>query len=197
MRFDHNERLEFLGDSVLNFIIAHALYQQFPHAKEGDLSRYRAKLVCEETLAALALEFDLSAYLILGIGELKSGGFRRKSIMADTLEALIAAIYLDSNLITCQKLVEMWFAQRLSDAGQFKIKKDSKTMLQEYLQAEQLALPYYKIVKITGKDHEQIFHLSCQVEGISEGTVGQGSSRRIAEQEAAAAFLANLLKKRN
>lgn len=196
MRFEHNERLEFLGDSILNFIIANALYRQFPNAKEGDLSRYRAKLVCEETLAALAIEFNLSVFLILGVGELRSGGFRRKSIMADAIEALIAGIYLDSDLITCQQLVENWFAKRLIDAVQFKIKKDSKTMLQEYLQAQQMALPFYKIAKISGKDHEQIFHVSCEVEGIPQGTVGEGSSRRIAEQEAAAVFLEKLLKKK-
>lgn len=196
MRVEHNERLEFLGDSILNFIIAHAVYKQFPHAKEGDLSRYRAKLVCEETLAGLAVEFDLSSFLILGVGELRSGGFRRKSIMADAVEALIAGVYLDSDLMTCQQLVETWFAKLLTDAGQFKIKKDSKTMLQEYLQAEQLALPFYKIVKISGKDHEQIFHVSCCVAGFKEETIGEGSSRRIAEQKAAADFLNKLLKKR-
>jgi ribonuclease III len=196
MRVEHNERLEFLGDSILNFIIAYAVYQQFPHAQEGDLSRYRAQLVCEETLADLALEFDLSAFLILGVGELKSGGFRRKSILADAVEALIAGVYLDSDLLVCQQLVEKWFAQRLAQASQVAIKKDSKTMLQEYLQAEQLALPFYKIVKISGKDHAQIFHVSCSVSGFGEETLGEGSSRRIAEQKAAADFLNKLLKKR-
>jgi len=197
MRVEHNERLEFLGDSILNFIIAHAVYKKFPHAKEGELSRYRAKLVCEETLAALATEFDLSSFLILGVGELRSGGFRRKSILADAIEALIAGVYLDSDLTVCQQLVETWFTKRLADASQFKIKKDAKTMLQEYLQAAQLDLPFYKIVKISGKDHAQIFYVSCSVPGFREETVGEGSSRRIAEQKAAADFLNNLLKKRS
>jgi ribonuclease-3 len=170
-------------------VIAHALYQHLPHAKEGDLSRYRAKLVCEEMLATIALEFDLGSFLLLGVGELKSGGFRRKSTIADALEALIAAIYLDSDLITCQKLVEQWFAQRLLEVTQSKLKKDSKSMLQEYLQSQKLALPYYKVLKISGKNHEQVFHMLCRIESIQEEAVGQGCSRRIAEQEAAAALL--------
>ena len=184
-QIDHNERLEFLGDSILNFVIADALYQKLPHAKEGDLSRYRARLVCEESLAEIALEFQLSNFLLLGVGELRTGGFRRKSIMADSLEALIAAIYLDSDLPNCQKIVENWFHQKVTQSIQEKIKKDPKSMLQEYLQSHQLSLPIYKIIKISGADHDQTFYISCKLADLNLETEGKGSSRRIAEQEAA------------
>ena len=189
VRGEHNERLEFLGDSILNFIVGHALYQKLPHAKEGELSRYRALLVCEDSLAALALTFNLSDFLILGAGELRSGGFRRKSIMADALEAIIAAIYLDADLLTCQKIVETWFAEHLINVAQMKIKKDPKSAIQELVQSKKLPLPEYTVIKITGADHDQTFHVTCQVLGIEEVMMGKGSNRRIAEQEATGAFL--------
>jgi ribonuclease-3 len=191
---EHNERLEFLGDSILNFIIGHALYQKLPYAKEGDLSRYRASLVCEETLAELAVNFDLGEYLILGVGELRAGGFRRKSILADALEAIIAAVYLDSDLLTVQHLVELWFVSRLNDVATVKVKKDPKSRLQEYLQAQKFPLPVYKVVDVVGADHDQTFYVECSVDGMSEVAKGHGSSRKIAEQIAAENFLKEVLK---
>lgn len=190
----HNERLEFLGDSILNFIIGHALYQQLPHAKEGDLSRYRASLVCEETLAELAVHFYLGEFLILGPGELRSGGFRRKSILADALEAIIAAIYLDSDLLTVQHLVETWFSTRLKEVATTKVIKDPKTRLQEFLQAQKSALPIYTVLDIVGADHNQTFYVECAVEGLTGIGKGHGNSRKIAEQIAAENFLKEILK---
>ncbi len=194
VRAAHNERLEFLGDSILNFVIGHALYQAMPHAKEGELSRYRALLVCEDSLASLAIAFNLSDFLIVGAGELRAGGFRRKSILADALEAVIAAIYLDSDIVTCQKLLEAWFASQLKEVASQKMKKDPKSTLQEYLQARKFDLPHYKVVKIEGADHEQVFYVECVVEGIARKTAGHGQNRRVAEQEAAAAFLKEVFK---
>ncbi|MDE1460437.1 ribonuclease III [Spartinivicinus poritis] len=181
----NNERLEFLGDSIVNFIIAEALYQQFPQAKEGQLSRLRAKLVRGATLAKIAKEFGLGDYLRLGSGELKSGGFRRESILADALEALIGAIYLDNGLDTCRERVLAWFAPRLEKLSLDDTQKDPKTRLQEYLQAKQLALPVYEVVDIKGDAHDQTFTIECVVAGLAEKTKGIGSSRRGAEQEAA------------
>lgn len=189
----NNERLEFLGDSILNFVIANALYHRMPHANEGDLSRYRATLVREETLAEIALAFHLSDYLILGVGELKSGGFKRRSILADALEAIIAAIYVDVGVEPCQALVEAWFDERLSLVTQQKIRKDSKSTLQEYLQANRFPLPTYTITSTTGEAHEQTFHVTCRVEGMEPWTEGTGFCRRDAEQAAAQQFLHEVL----
>ncbi len=190
---EHNERLEFLGDAILNFTIGEALFIKKPHAKEGELSRYRALLVCGESLAQVALELNVSDYLILGPGELRAGGFRRKSILADTLEAIIAAIYLDSDILTCQKLILEWFEARICAVSDIKAKKDPKSTLQEYVQAKKLALPKYKILKTTGADHDQTFHVECSVGDFDKITIGEGSTRRVAEQVAAAAFLKDVL----
>ncbi len=189
VRGKNNERLEFLGDAILNFIIAASLYMQCPHAKEGELSRLRAGLVNGEMLAELAQEFTLGEYLRLGPGELKSGGARRKSILADALEAIIGAIYLDSNMEICQERVLTWFYSRLEEVSHTGTKKDPKTQLQEFLQARKSHLPVYSVLSIDGQAHKQIFHVRCDVEGSTISTEGSGSSRRAAEQIAAQKFL--------
>ncbi|CAL4321395.1 ribonuclease III [Buchnera aphidicola] len=181
----HNERLEFLGDSILSFIIANALYKYFPHINEGDMSRIRASLVCGHTLATIAYEFDLGEYLQLGQGELKSGGFRRESILANTIEALIGAIFLDSNIYKIEILILDWYKHRLKKINPINTKKDPKTRLQEYLQAKHLPLPSYLIVKVYGEAHNQLFTIHCEISGINENLIGVGSSRRRAEQDAA------------
>ncbi len=189
VRGKNNERLEFLGDAILNFIIAAALFDQSPHAKEGELSRLRAGLVNGETLAEIAQEFTLGEYLRLGPGELKSGGARRKSILADALEAIIGAIYFDSDIHNCRERVLAWFDDRLKTITHSGNKKDAKTQLQEYLQSRKLQLPIYSVLSVEGQAHKQIFHVSCQVEDFTITTEGSGNSRRAAEQIAAQKFL--------
>lgn len=190
----NNERLEFLGDSILSYVIAEELFHRFEKAKEGELSRLRASLVKGATLADVAREFSLGDYLKLGAGELKSGGFRRDSILEDTVEAIIGAIYLDAGMDTCREHVLRWFKTRL-DATSLKIvTKDAKTLLQEYLQARKHALPLYDVVDIIGEPHDQTFHVHCTIELCSEPVIGIGNSRRIAEQKAAADMLAMLEK---
>lgn len=190
----NNERLEFLGDSIVNFVIAEALYHAAPKASEGELSRLRASLVRGETLAQVAQEFELGNYLRLGAGELKSGGFRRQSILADALEAVIAAIYLDAGLDKCIALIQQWFQERLQRGLEIKIieHKDPKSRLQEYLQSKKLGLPLYEITATTGEAHAQTFYVRCSVEGLALITEGVGNSRRIAEQNAAEQFLEQL-----
>ncbi|QCI20399.1 ribonuclease III [Buchnera aphidicola (Brachycaudus cardui)] len=188
----HNERLEFLGDSILSFVIANALYQHFPYIDEGDMSRMRATLVRGHTLAEIAYEFDLGEYLKLGQGELKSGGFRRESILANTVEALIGSIYLDSNIQTVEELILKWYEKRLEKISPGDTQKDPKTRLQEYLQSKHLSLPMYFIVEIYGEAHNQLFTIHCKVSIISEYLIGTGSSRRKAEQDAAQKALIQL-----
>ncbi|MGB6977067.1 MAG: ribonuclease III [Gammaproteobacteria bacterium] len=183
----NNERLEFLGDGILNFTMAAELFQRYPEATEGELTRLRANFVKGETLAALASELNFSDYLRLGSGELRSGGVRRKSILADAFEAVVGAIYLDADLATCQQLISRWFAPRL--AALATIPKDAKTHLQEYLQSKKLPLPEYKIVNLKGEVHAQIFYVECRVPSLSQVTKGTGSSRRLAEQQAAQKML--------
>lgn len=189
---DNNQRLEFLGDSILNFVIAEALFRQFPDEDEGKLSRLRAHLVKGETLALLAAEIGLGDSLILGPGELRTGGFRRSSNLADALEAVFAAIYLDGGIKAAQECILHLFASRLKDSSLTENLKDAKTQLQEFLQAQKSPLPQYELFSISGDDHEQIFHVSCRVPGMSLTAQGQGLSRRRAEQEAAHALLALL-----
>jgi ribonuclease-3 len=186
---DNNERLEFLGDSVLGLIIAEILYNTFPNATEGELSRLRANLVQQSTLAEIAREVGLGSYLILGAGEIKSGGANRESILADALEALICALYLDGGFDVCSRLVRGWFAPRLSSIEQMQPAKDAKTRLQEFLQARKLPLPVYAIVEVKGKDHQQKFLISCSVVLLKEPETGFGTSRKEAEQKAASAVL--------
>lgn len=188
----NNERLEYLGDSIINFVIAEALFIRFSTTPEGQLSRMRASLVKKETLAEIAKQLHLGDYIRLGSGELKSGGYRRESILADTLEALIASIYLDANLDICKNKILHWFAEKLTTTLTDTRNKDAKTELQEFLQARHLSLPKYQITKIIGEDHQQIFHVSCRVSGLSACGNGKGESRRRAEQIAAAQLLAEL-----
>lgn len=183
------ERLEFLGDSILNFVIAAELFQRYPKAREGELSRLRANLVNEASLVILAKQFVLGDYLRLGAGELKSGGFQRESILADAMEAIIGAIYLDSDLATAQQHLLHWFGPRLEEVSVGEVAKDFKTQLQEYLQAHKLPLPEYKILNVEGEAHAQVFHVECHVTGVAAVTEGMGNNRRKAEQEAACRLL--------
>ena len=183
----NNERLEFLGDALLNLIVAEYLFQHYPKASEGELSRLRASLVKGETLADLARELKLGDWLRMGPGELKSGGYRRESILSDALEAVIGAVYLDGGFDACRKLVlhlyRDWLA-RLPSASEL---KDPKTRLQEYLQARQQALPVYNVLEIRGEPHAQNFTVECVV--AERRAVAIGNSRRKAEQEAARLLL--------
>ncbi|MDC9589719.1 ribonuclease III [Xenorhabdus sp. XENO-10] len=188
----HNERLEFLGDSILSFVIANALYHRFPRVDEGDMSRMRATLVRGNTLAELAREFELGEFLRLGPGELKSGGHRRESILADSIEALIGAIFLDSDIQTIEKIILNWYETRLNEISPGDKQKDPKTRLQEYLQGRHLPLPTYLVVQVRGEAHDQEFTIHCQVSGFEQPVRGVGSSRRKAEQAAAEQALKQL-----
>ncbi|MDD8059435.1 ribonuclease III [Shewanella metallivivens] len=185
----HNERLEFLGDSILSIVISDALYHQFPKATEGDLSRMRATLVKGDTLTLIAKEFKLGDYLYLGPGELKSGGFRRESILADAVEAIIGAIYLDADLEVCRKLLLTWYAERLAKIKPGINQKDPKTILQEHLQGFKKPLPDYQVVAVEGEAHDQTFTVECKITELNEVVTGVASSRRKAEQLAAAQVL--------
>lgn len=188
----NNERLEFLGDAILNFVIAEALFHHFPQAKEGQLSRLRARLVKGETLAQVARGFDIGNYLRLGSGELKSGGFRRESILADAMEALIGGIYLDTGIAAVRERILDWLGSRLNELTLVDTNKDPKTRLQEFLQGRGCELPLYEVVDIQGEPHCRTFFVDCQVNLLPNKTHGHGSSRRIAEQVAAAAALTAL-----
>jgi ribonuclease-3 len=187
----NNERLEFLGDSALNFIVGHAVFQRLPNSKEGELSRYRANLVKGETLAEIAKELALGEHLHLGGGEMKSGGHRRASILADSVEAIIGAIYLDGGMEACERFVLGLFQTRLADLEKSGL-KDPKTQLQEVMQARGRDLPCYEVVEVSGESHSQIFKVECRVEGLKKPTMGKGSSRRNAEKEAAQKALEGL-----
>ncbi len=188
----HNERLEFLGDAILNLSIAEALYHQFPRCNEGELSRMRATLVREPTLAVLARRFELGDYIALGQGELKSGGFRRESILADCVEAIIGAMSLDSNLSVTTQIVRQWYQPLLLEIKPGENQKDAKTRLQEYLQGRRLALPAYHVTDIKGEAHCQSFTVECNVPNLEGTFIGKGSSRRKAEQAAAEQILIKL-----
>lgn len=189
MGSENNERYEFLGDSILSFVIANALFERFSDDSEGKLSRLRAFLVKGEMLAEIAMELELGDYLYLGQGELKSGGFRRASTVADALEAVIAAIFLDGGFEASQQFINKLFHSRITDTGLHDLLKDSKTLLQEYLQAEKKPLPEYTVTKIEGEEHDQVFYMTCSVPGIKITAEGFGSNRRKAEQEAAKLLL--------
>lgn len=191
---DHNERLEFLGDAVVNFVIADILYQQFPRATEGELSRWRASLVNRDALADLAREFDLGKYLFLGPGELRSGGNERPSILSCAMEAIIGAVYLDGGFDSASAKINDWYDPLLQSLSSASSHKDPKTLLQEYLQSRRMALPLYKVDEVAGEAHQQIFTVSCHVEGVDEATFGKGTSRRRGEQDAAHAMLLRLKK---
>jgi ribonuclease-3 len=185
----NNERLEFLGDAVLDFVISDALFQLRPEADEGDLSKLRASLVKDTSLAELAVELGLGEHLILGSGERKTGGHRRESILADALEAILGAVYLDSGFDAAKDLVDRIFEQRLNAMPDDEDLRDPKTRLQEWLQARKLSLPKYDLVSVSGKDHRQRFVVSCTVIELSQTTEGQSTSRRRAEQRAASEML--------
>ncbi len=188
----HNERLEFLGDSVLNLIISTELFSRFPNAQEGELSRMRASLVKGETLAELSRELTMGDYLALGSGELKSGGFRRESILADVYEALIGAIYLDGGFEAARHFVMQQFSVRLHRCNPEQMMKDPKTRLQEYQQQRGFVLPEYQVVSTEGQEHDQTFQVACVVSGLETATLGEGRSRRKAEQAAAEEVLKRL-----
>ena len=185
----HNERLEFLGDAILNCVVAMLVFREFAAADEGDLSRFRASLVSGESLAVIAAELGVGDRLHLGSGELKSGGFRRKSILADGLEAILGAIYLDGGYAAAQNAIERLFVPRLVNLPSATDLKDPKTRLQETLQARGLAIPAYLVESISGKAHDQIFRVSCKAETLGLSAVGEGASRRAAEQTAAKQLL--------
>jgi ribonuclease III len=185
----HNERLEFLGDSILNCSVARLLYDAHPQADEGSLSRLRATLVSGETLAHIAGELKLGEHLRLGPGELKTGGFRRASILADALEAMLGAIFLDSGFDAAAAAVARIMTPRMADLPAADALKDPKTRLQEALQAHGLALPVYTLTKVSGDPHVQSFTVSCEVPVLGVSAVGEGASRRRAEQLAAAKLL--------
>ncbi|OGT44079.1 MAG: ribonuclease III [Gammaproteobacteria bacterium RIFCSPHIGHO2_12_FULL_37_34] len=191
---EHNERLEFLGDAVVNFVIAEILYQQFPSATEGELSRWRATLVNRDTLGDLAKEFDLGCYLYLGPGEQRSGGSMRHSILSCAMEAVIGAIYLDGGFDAVRAKILSWYTPLLQSLSSAASHKDPKTQLQEYLQGKRLGLPVYQVEGTEGQAHKQLFTVSCRVVGIEKKTLGKGTSRRRAEQEAAHMML-EVLKK--
>lgn len=185
----NNERLEFLGDSILNFVIAEALFAKFPNGREGELSRLRARLVKGETLAEIGRELGLGDFLRLGSGELKSGGFRRDSILADAVEAIIGSLHLDRGAPTAKQFVLELFDSRLEGLDLKGSLKDSKTRLQEFLQSRRKPLPQYELEKVVGEAHDQTFYIRCEIDLLAEPTEGVGSSRRQAEQEAARAAL--------
>lgn len=188
----NNERLEFLGDSVLNFIIAHQLFNLFPHLPEGDLSRLRAKLVKEASLAEIAADLHLGDALKLGEGELKSAGWRRPSILADALEAIVGAVYLDGGFDAAQQVVTLLYREKLSTIDPKSIDKDAKSQLQEYLQSKKMDLPEYQVVSIEGEAHAQTFTVQCFIKKLKLTTTGVGTSRRVAEQQAAKLAMDNI-----
>ena len=188
----NNERLEFLGDSILSLVISEFLYKQLGAAQEGEMSRLRSSLVKGDKLAELAQKLDLGDYLILGSGELKSGGFRRSSILADGLEAVFGAVFLDSDFARCKRVILDLYEDELSTLPEASAVKDSKTSLQEYLQAKRLPLPVYNVVEVTGEPHQQKFVVECIASGVNAVVQGNGSSRRKAEQDAASIILGQL-----
>jgi ribonuclease III len=188
----HNERLEFLGDAVLNCVVAMLVFREFGAADEGDLSRFRSSLVSGEALAVVAAEIGLGDQLRLGSGELKSGGFRRKSILADTLEALFGAIYLEGGFEAAANVIERLFVPRLDRLPSAAELKDPKTRLQETLQARGLPLPSYVVESLSGEAHSQVFQVSCSVDVLGLKTLATGASRRRAEQAVAQLMLEGL-----
>lgn len=188
----NNERLEFLGDSIINHIIAEFLFRKFPESREGEMSRMRASLVNGDTLAEVARELELGQHLQLGAGERKSGGHRRSSILADAFEALVGAILLDSDVERCRECVLRLFAPRLDQLSSGTSVKDAKTRLQECLQGRSKPLPEYVLLSVQGDDHAQQFHVACRLSELDLVGEGTGPSRRKAEQAAASSVLQSL-----
>ena len=185
----NNERLEFLGDALLGAIIAAELFERFPDVEEGGLSRLRSQLVNKTALASLARELSLGDYLRLGAGELKTGGARRDSILADCMEAVIGALYMDQGFSMVRTAILRWYATRLEQLTVHNSLKDAKSCLQEYQQSRQLQLPHYDVIKVEGAAHDQVFHVECTVDGLKQVFKGHGLSRRNAEQMAASQAL--------
>ena len=185
----NNERLEYLGDAVLDFVISEAIYLQRPDANEGVLSRLRSSLVKDTTLADLSTELSIGDHLILGTGEKKSGGHRRASILADALEAIFGAVYLDSGFDAAKRIIHYAFADRLVEIPDSAEQRDPKTRLQELVQSRRIALPDYQVEKVDGKAHKQTFSVRCTIGELDASTTGQGTTRRDAEQESAAHML--------
>lgn len=181
----NNERLEYLGDAILGFVIAESLYNKFSDAPEGILTRQRSSLVKKETLANLARELELGQFIKLGSGEMKTGGWRRDSILSNTLEAIIGAIHMDSDVESCRKFINQIYEGHFTSLTLDSAEKDSKTELQEYLQARKLALPNYEVVAEDGEAHERLFTVECKIESLAEPVSANGKSKRIAEQSAA------------
>lgn len=181
----NNERLEFLGDGILNFVIADELFKAYPGVQEGDLSRLRANLVNKESLAEIAAYLDLGEVIKLGSGELKSGGFRRPSILADAVESILGAVYSDGGFEAARELIVRLYSKRLAEPADLQSLKDPKTRLQELLQSRRYALPEYQVLKISGQAHAQKFHVSCLIDKMGIEVQGEGKSRRKAEQVAA------------
>lgn len=181
----NNERLEFLGDGILNFVIAARLFEQYPDLQEGDLSRLRANLVNKDALADIARMLQLGEHVNLGSGELKSGGRRRDSILADAVEGIFGAVFLDSGFDTCRRLILHLYTHKLQNIPDVNTLKDAKTRLQELLQSRQHALPVYRVIAVSGKAHKQVFTVECAVAELDCVTVARGESRRKAEQAAA------------
>jgi ribonuclease-3 len=188
----NNERLEFLGDSIVNHVVAEVLFRRYNDVREGDLSRMRASLVKGVTLAELALEMDLGDHLVLGAGERKSGGRRRQSILADTLEAVAGAILLDGGFDSCRECVLRWYGTRFEELSLGNAGKDPKTRLQEFLQGRGCPLPEYELKAVTGEDHSQEFHVACRLQKPALVVEAAGNSRRKAEQAAASRTLEKL-----
>ena len=188
----NNERLEFLGDGILNFVIAHELFKLYPDVQEGDLSRLRASLVNKDSLAEIAGHLELGEVIKLGSGELKSGGFRRPSILADAVESILGAVYCDGGFEPCRELIIRLYADRLALSMDLQSLKDPKTRLQELLQSRRFSLPDYQVVNITGQAHAQVFHVRCSIKKMNIEVNGEGKSRRKAEQIAAGRAIAQV-----
>jgi ribonuclease-3 len=188
----NNERLEYLGDAVLDTVISEVIYLQRPDASEGVLSRLRSSLVKDATLAELATDLGFGKHLILGSGEKKSGGHRRASILADSLEAIFGAVYLDSGFDEAKRIIYNAFAGRLQEIPESAARRDPKTRLQEFVQSRKIELPDYRVLKVDGKAHKQTFSVRCTIAELDASTLGQGTTRRDAEQESAEQMLALL-----
>ncbi|MGI9223753.1 MAG: ribonuclease III [Woeseiaceae bacterium] len=189
----NNERLEFLGDAVLDFVISEAVFTARPEASEGDLSKLRSSLVKDTTLAEIAQELGLGEHLLLGSGEKKTGGHRRESILADALEAIFGAAFVDTGFNSARDMIERVFSSRLQSLPHVDELRDPKTRLQEWLQGRKKSLPVYELVAVTGKAHKQKFEVSCSVQDVESATHGKSTTRRKAEQKAAADMLALLV----
>ena len=189
----NNERLEFLGDAVLDFVVSEAVYLARPEASEGDLSKLRASLVKDDTLAEIALQLDLGEHLILGSGERKTGGHRRESILADALEAIFGAVFLDSGFDAAKTVIDGVFETRYRDLPDVEDLRDPKTRLQEWLQARKMSLPEYELVETSGQDHKQRFRVTCTIVETSAVTDGESTTRRKAEQKAARKMIDRLI----